>query len=365
MKELFNDGDRKLLLDGMSLHAKVRNVTGLIFKEVSGNQRLEMLAAYLSELQNQGQVIPEPGATLEENILLNVPLPHDLSSADMARVWEQYQAVIGKLLVRMGAEHPMLDSIARMVMVGTLDGVKTRMALLPILGYSALNAVGKHRIGELTHRLAGECCLMELSAAAGYRTFCFPGLVEGLMRSGKMKDRSVHRMFDTFTFLNTMLQYPMGDQHIMQALKRTNGLHRRYKVAGAASPDEQDLFKYIALNMFYIGPSMRPDLTPFERHALCGLTVLVSRMMGHAIKGTVKELEAFIADYEAASMFNLDAEGPLRRAAVEIARASKVALDKIPTISSARIHGYVPYRVKRILELETEGYPSITNQIND
>lgn len=362
MVELFNDGNRRLLLDGLSFYAEVRdnkdfgaqglknteNTCAGNFRKASPAQREEILAAHLAELQSRQAIKLEPGITIEENILLNAPLPSNLGFDDRVRIWNQYQVVISKLLVRMGAEHQMLDSIARVMMVGTLDGVKTRMALLPVLGYSALNAVGKHSIGELAYRLAGECCLMELSAAAGYRTFCFPKLVEGLMKSGKMKNQSVHRMFGTFIFLNTMLQYPMNDQRVLQALKRVNEMHRKYAVA-----DDPLLFKYIALNMFYIGPSMRPDLTPLERYALCGLTGLVSRMMAHSISGTTKELEAFIGEYEASGMFSSEEQSYLRRSAIEIAHASKQGLDKIPTISSARIHGYVPYRVKKILDLDS------------
>jgi hypothetical protein len=294
----------------------------------------------------------EPGLSDEENLLLNSRLPHDLDPKEMEAAWSRYQAVIGKLLARMGAESKMLDSIARLVYVRTFDGVYARLALIPKLGQSALHAYGKHGLGELVYRLAGELTLMELSAAAGYRTFCFPDLIRGLLKSGKMRDKSINRMMDTFEFLNTMCQHPINDPLVLQQLERTNGLHAKYKVAGAGNQAAADLFKYIALNMFYIGPRMRPDLTPDERHAICGLTVLVAKRMGHTIAGTVKELEAFIEQYEANNMFGRDDRSALRARAIEIARASRVALDQLPTISPARIHGYVPYRVKKILELD-------------
>jgi hypothetical protein len=104
--------------------------------------------------------------------------------------------------------------------------------------------------------------------------------------------------------------------------------------------------------MFYIGPSMRTDLTPQERHAICGITVLVAKRMGHTLVGSVRDFDAFIRDYEAESMFKRDCPSDLRRRAVQIAQASKAALDEIPTISPARIHAYVPYRVKKILEID-------------
>lgn len=297
-------------------------------------------------------VVNEPGLSDEENRLLNSRLPHDLDPAEMEAAWSRYQVVIGKLLSRMGAESKMLDSIARLVYVRTFDGVYARLALIPKLGQSVWHVYGQHGLSELVYRLAGELTLMELSAAAGYRTFCFPDLIRGLLKSGKMRDKSITRMMDTFEFLKTMCQYPMNDPQVLQQLERTNGQHAKYKVAGAASKAATDLFKYIALNMFYIGPSMRPDLTPEERHAICGLTVLVAKRMGHTIEGTVKELEDFIVEFEASNMFERDDQSVLRTRAIEIAKASKVALDQIPTISPARIHGYVPYRVKKILELD-------------
>lgn len=297
-------------------------------------------------------VVNEPGLSDEENRLLNSRLPHDLDPKEMEAAWSRYQVVIGKLLSRMGAESKMLDSIARLVYVRTFDGVYARLALIPKLGQSVWHVYGQHGVSELVYRLAGELSLMELSAAAGYRTFCFPDLIRGLLKSGKMRDKSITRMMDTFEFLKTMCQYPMNDPQVLQQLERTNGQHAKYKVAGAANKAATDLFKYIALNMFYIGPSMRPDLTPEERHAICGLTVLVAKRMGHTIEGTVKELEAFIVEFEASNMFERDDQSVLRTRAIEIAKASKVALDQIPTISPARIHGYVPYRVKKILELD-------------
>lgn len=287
----------------------------------------------------------------DEAALLRAQLPHDLKPTEMEETWDRYQAVIAHLLVRMGTENLMLDSIARMPWVLNLDAVWARFAMLPQLSQSAVHVLRRHRLGEMPYRLAGECSLMELSAAAGYRTFCMPDLIKGLLKTGKMKNKPVTRMLDTFEFLNTMFQQPLNDSRVVQHLARTNGLHATYKVAGHAYPGARDLFKYIALNMFYIGPMMRPDLTPQEKHAICGLTVLVSKKMGHAIEGSVNEFEAFIRDYEATQMFDRNDQGILRRRAVEIAQASKQALYNIPTVSPARIHGYVPYAVKQILEI--------------
>lgn len=291
------------------------------------------------------------GLSAQEYSLLQSPLPQALSHKELVQTWDDYQNTIGKLLVRMGSESAKLDSLARMVLVHNLGGVRARIALLPTLGRSARHLVERYGMNELLYRLAGEFCLMELSAAAGYRTFCFPQLVKGLMKTGKMQDRSVSRMIDTFDFLKTMVLYPLEDPRVVAQLERTNKLHSKYKVAGNINPQARDLFKYIALNMFYIGPSTRPDLTPAERHAICGLTCLVASQMGHNIIGTVVELENFITEYEAREMFNADDKSELRQNAVAIARASRVALDEIPTISSSRIHGLVPFKVKRILAI--------------
>jgi hypothetical protein len=294
----------------------------------------------------------EPGLTPDENLLLTTQLPHDLAPAHEEIVWSGYQSVIGQLLTRMGRESPMLDSVARAMLVRSVDGVYARFSLLPKLGRSAMHVLERYAVGEAVYRVAGEFSLMELSAAAGYRTFCLPDLIKGLLRTGKMKNRPVDRMMDTFEFLNTMVQQPLNSERVREQLARTNGLHGKYKVAGSANNAARDLFKYIALNMFYIGPSMRPDITPNERRALCGLTILVANRMGHSFTGSVRELDAFIAEYEAANMFDRADNGVLRRRAVEIAQASKLALYQIPTISPARIHSYVPYGVKRILEIE-------------
>jgi len=292
------------------------------------------------------------GLSAAEQSLLSTKLPHDLDSIAMEEAWQRYQVVIEHFMNRMGAESAMLESMKRVMLVRNLGGVLARVALIPKLGNSILYILKKRKLTEIICHLAGECALMELSAAAGYRTFCFPNLVRGLLKTGKMRDNSVERMLDTFEFLNTMMQYPFNDPRVIAQLERTMGLHARYKVAGNANPAAHDLFKYIALNMFYIGPRMRPDLTPEERHAICGLTVLVSKRMGHSIDGSVLELEAFIDNYEASQMFDRNDQGSLRRQAVAIAQASKKALEQIPTILPARIHGYVPHTVKKILELE-------------
>ncbi|MDZ4834185.1 MAG: hypothetical protein SGJ27_10450 [Candidatus Melainabacteria bacterium] len=292
------------------------------------------------------------GLSADELLLLSGRLPHDLDPLAMEQAWHNYQVVIERFMARMGSESAMLESMKRVMLVRNLGGVLARVALIPKLGNSILYVLKKRRLTEIVCHLAGECALMELSAAAGYRTFCFPNLVRGLLKTGKMRDYSVERMLDTFEFLNTMMQYPFNDPRVLAQIERTNKLHARYKVAGKANPAAQDLFKYIALNMFYVGPRMRTDLTPEERHAICGLTVLVSKRMGHSIEGSVLELEAFIDDYEASQMFDRNDPGQLRRQAVEIAHASTKALEQIPTILPARIHGYVPHSVKKILELE-------------
>jgi hypothetical protein len=302
---------------------------------------------------NKKEIPANPsGLSVEENLLLTAPLAHGLGPEATEELWDRYQAIIARLLIRMGSENKMLDSIVRVPLIGSLEAVYTRIALVPKIGKSALNALGRHTFVDSVYRLAGELTLMELSAAAGYRTFCFPALVAGLMKTGKMKNRPVDRMMDTFDFLNCMFQLPLRDPLVSGQLERTIGLHRKYRVAGAANKAAQDLFKYIALNMFYIGPSMRPDITPQERYAICGITVLVCEMMGQTIESSVNDLDAFIAEYEATQMFDRDDHGRLRREAVEIAQASKAALYKIPTISAARVHGYVPYRVKKILEID-------------
>jgi hypothetical protein len=332
----------------------------------------------------------EAGLSPEEQLLLDSPLPSGMTPEETETIWASYQSVVSKLLVRMGRENNVFETLGRTVKVGTLEGIYIRFALIPKLFSSAMFVLRKHGVRDFVHRLArefswlelsavpalvprlynsamiaarkhglqdaiyrlaGECSLMELSAAAGYRTFCFPNLIRGLLKTNKMRDKPVQRMMDTFDFLTTMMQRPLNDSRVAKHLERTNNLHSRYSVAGAQDPSARDLFKYIALNMFYIGPRMRPDLSPQERHAICGLTVLTSERMGHRIEGSVRDLERFITEYEASYMFSRDDPGVLRRRAVEIARASQQALSKIPSISPDRIHGYVPYYVKMILEL--------------
>ncbi len=293
----------------------------------------------------------DAGLSPEDRLLLNTPLPHELDSENMVRAWHQYQSVIARLLIRMGRENRILHSIARVPGITSLEGVYARLSLIPKFGRSSLRALEENGWNDFFHRLAGECSLMELSAAAGYRTFCFPNLVKGLLKTGKMRDQPVQRMMDTFDFLITMFQLPPNDHLVLEHLERTNGLHSRYKVAGAAGKEACDLFKYIALNMFYIGPAMRIDLKPQERHAICGLTVLVAGRMGHTMEGTVREFESFIAKYENSHMFLRNDSSELRRRAVEIARASTAALRLIPTISLERILGFVPHGVNEILEI--------------
>ena len=292
------------------------------------------------------------GLTEEEHALLNTRLPTGLSPEETRRKWAEYQDVIDDLMVRMGKANGKLELAARMVLVRNLGCLRTRIALFPTLRRSTMHLAEKHKLSELVYRLAGEFNLMELSAAAGYRTFCFPNLVRGLLKTGKMEGQSIKRMIDTFEFLKTMFLHPLDSEMVQSQLKRTIELHARYKVALTHSPAMRDFRKYIAANMFYIGPAMRQDLTPLERHAICGITVLVEEQMGHTIETTVQELENFIFDYEASEMFDVADDTPLRQKAIAIARASKVALDDIPTINPDRIHGYVPYRVKRILAID-------------
>lgn len=295
----------------------------------------------------------QPGLSAYESFLLNSPLPHDLSEAQIIDVWDRYQRVIAKLLLRMGSENALLDSLARVAVPYDFRGIFARFALIPKLSSSAIHAIGVHGIASDTiYRVAGECSLMELSAAAGYRTFCMPDLVRGLLKTNKMRDQSFQRMMDTFDFLNSMMQFPFNDKRVKAHFARTNYQHGKYKVAGNHHQGARDLFKYIALNMFYIGPSMRPDLTPEEHHAICGLAVLVSKQMGHIIEGSVTELRHFIDEYENKHMFARDDQSSLRHKAIEIALASKQALYKIPTISPAKIHSYVPHRVKKILLID-------------
>jgi hypothetical protein len=292
------------------------------------------------------------GLTPGEVALLTTKFRTDLSDADMAKQWDEHREVIGKMLIRLGNEYGVTSTLSRVPMVRDRQGLVARIALIPMLGQSAIRNITEHNWRELLPRIMGECSLMELSAAAGYRTFCFPGLIRGLLKTGKMKEKSFSRMFDTFDFLNTMVQYPMDHPKTVEQLERANGLHKKYKVAGARNEAEIDLFKYIGLNMFYIGPNMRPDITPAEKHAWCGMTVLVSKKMGHTLEGSVQDFDDFIARFEANNMFSRDDHSPLRRRAVAIAQASQKALNKIPTISKERIHGYVPYRVKQILEID-------------
>lgn len=290
--------------------------------------------------------------TAAEKLLLNSKLPHELPAEQLAETWIGYQKTISKLLVRMGRERSVGEPIARMPWISDIESIYARLALIPRLNASLRRGLSEHGLSELPNRLAGECCMMELSAAAGYRTFCLPDLVRGLLKSGKMQNKSVSRMFDTFEFLNTMMSYPAFHPKTIKQLERANELHAHYKVAGAGGEKARDLFKYIALNMFYVGPAMRPDLTPQERHALCGLTVLVAKRMGHTIDATTKELEEFIPRYEIDGMFDRDDKSALRKKAVKIAHASREGLKKIPTVSKERVHGYVPHRVKQILELD-------------
>jgi hypothetical protein len=316
------------------------------------NATLPSLERSLTNILPAPTSYTEAGLTAEEVALLNSKLPNDLAPDAMEKLWSEYQETIGQLLLRMGRENSLGDSVLRVPWIKDMQGIYTRLALIPKIGKSALHNLESHGVSDFFTRIAGECSMMELSAAAGYRTFCLPDLVKGLLKSAKMRDKSFTRMFDTFEFLNTMMQYPMNHPKTLEQLERTNGLHKRYKVAGAFTEAERDLFKYIGLNMFYIGPSMRQDLTPKERHALCGLTVLVSSRMGHKIDASVKELEEFIPRYEDTHMFSRDDKSVLHRRAVEIAKASQKALDKIPIVSRARIHSYVPYKVKMILDLE-------------
>jgi hypothetical protein len=322
--------------------------------EPEGSSQLHGERALVSShLPDRETTLPElAGLSPEEVVLLTENLTADLSPEVFNEKWANYQETIDGLLIRMGKENGLAGQVTRLPWVRDMESFKIRLSLLPMLGDSVQRSIGSGRPGDLMNRLAGECSLMELSAAAGYRTFCFPPLVRGLLKSGKMRDNSSQRMLDTFDFLNTMVQYPADHPRTVEQLDRTNGLHKRHRVAGSVSQEERDLFKYIGLNMFYIGPRMRPDLTPKEKHAICGLTVLVSSRMGHQIEGSVLEFDDFIDCYEAENMFNANDNSAIRRQAVRMAQESQAALSKFPVVSKERIHGLVPHRVKKILEID-------------
>ena len=297
----------------------------------------------------------EPGLSREESRVLTARLPVCATAEEMEHHWTSNQAVIHQLLLRMGRENSLVASALRTPFVWDRDSFGIRFALMGFAcRYSMhlLTNIREYSPRTILELFGGQCMLMELSAAAGYRTFCFPALVRGLLKSGKMRYKSSARMFDTFEFLNTMVQFPMNHRHTLKQLENTNKLHARYKVAGSANAEERELFKYIALNMFYIGPRLRHDLTPQERNAICGQTALVAQRMGHRIEGSVLELEEFIDRYEREEMFATDEDSALRREAIKIAQASQTALTKVPTVSKPRIHGLVPYRVKKLLEID-------------
>lgn len=309
-------------------------------------------AAFPDSPSLRPQIIPEAGLSEEELLLVNAPLPSGLNKQETEKLWSSYQETLTGMLIRMGSERNITDPFTRLTSLRDIQQIRNMAALVPEIGQSAWHGLKEYGLSETLNRLAGRWALMELSAAAGYRTFCLPDLVRGLVKSGKMQGQSFTRMYDTFEFLYTMMQYPLDHPKTLEQLERTNGLHDKYKVAGNETERRRDLFKYIALNMFYIGPAMRPDLTPQERHALCGLSVLVSEKMGHKIAGSTKELEAFISRYEDETMFKRDDDSPLRKRAIAIAQASQEALGKITIISKERVHAHVPFRVKKILELD-------------
>jgi len=294
----------------------------------------------------------EPGLSYEENRLLNTSLPYNLDADETEETWNRYQVDIGKLLVRMGREHPLLDSIPRLAWVNSRDGIYARIALVPTVTRSLLHMFRRYGFNKLVSRIPGEWRLMEVSGGAGIRTFNLRRLVQALYNTGEMEHNSLLRLIGTFQFLITMIRYPLNDPRVNQQLRRVNELHRNWKVAGAAIKEDRDFFTYIALNMFCIGPGMRPDITPQERQALYGLTVLVARRMGHTIEGSVKELEGFIRDYEDKYMFDPDDPTVWRKRAIRITRATMNAFDQIPIISRRRILGYIPYTVKKALEIE-------------
>lgn len=286
--------------------------------------------------------------SVKDHYFLNERLTSNVSAQEAKEQWRVCQEAIGGLLLRMGRERGISEAITQLPFVPTVDGVSLRVAMLPMMGRSAFHSLTSHGVSDLHLRISGMFGLMELSAAAGYRTFCFPKLVEGLSYSNKMRDKPIRRMIDTFTFLATMIDFPLDHQVTRDQFKRTNDAHRMFGVAGA---EVRELFEYILLNMFLVGPRTRPDLLPEERHALCGIAVHCAKRLGHNFEGSVNEFEAFIDSYEQKHMMSPDSHDPVRAMAISIAQASENALRKIPGISKDRIHRDVPWRVKRILEI--------------
>jgi hypothetical protein len=293
----------------------------------------------------------EPGVTPEELSLLNARISSH--PANPEETWNKCQSILDKTLIRWGSEHEILDLLARFALPGSIDGVWLRIGLAVQAAYSTLFEVLKRGPGRTAaYRLAGLYRLMELSAAAGYSTFCLSALVRALDNpERKMEMQPVQRMKDTFKFLSTMVSCRWGDPAIDQEIARVRFLHNKYGVAAAGNKGARDFFLYILLNMFFIGPRRRPDITAEERWALCLLSLMVAAKMGHRFEYTVLELEEFIDDYEAKHFFKYDDPSPTRQVAIRIAKASRLALIEIPTVSAERIDSLVPHGVKRILGL--------------
>lgn len=291
----------------------------------------------------------EPGITPEEQKLLTTTLTYNV--ANPAKLWAQVHDVLDRLLIRMGREHEILDLLARFALPGSMSGVWLRIGLATQAAYVALLELMKRGPIRAAYHQAGLYRAMEATASAGYSTFALEALVNALDKSKKMQLDPVQRMKDTFEFTSTMLTCFYDDPKVEQQIQRVLRAHAHYGVAGNDNKGKRDFFKYIALNMFYIGFRRRPDITPEERWALCTLTILVSKRMGHEIEASVLELDEFIADYETKHFFRYDDPGPGRKLAMRIAKASRDALVEIPTVSAERIDAMVPHGVKRILGL--------------
>ena len=83
-------------------------------------------------------------------------------------------------------------------------------------------------------RMAGEVALMEYAAAALYRTYCVPALVSGLMKTGRLRDKTIERMVGTYLFLITMYQYPVDHPQAQRALRKVKQMHEALGLAAGA-----------------------------------------------------------------------------------------------------------------------------------
>ncbi len=287
-----------------------------------------------------------------ELALLSAPLPTALKSWEIQATWQGYQKVLDGMLLRMGREIPVLDTLTDFLNMRSRTDLRHRRKILPLIFRAMGHMAENPRQSDRLLRIAGEVALMELEAAALYRTYCIPALVRGLMKTDKFRDYPIQRMMGTYMFLITMFQYPIDDPKVLKGLRIVNRMHHSLGLAGVETETERDLMKYIGLNLFQIGPAMRIDLTPAERQALCGIAVLVMQRMGLTIKASTLELEAFIAQYEAREFFDPNDPNSPRPEAIAIAQATQAALKDLPVLSWRRIHSRVPHHVKNILKIE-------------